>query len=422
MGVLAHEARHRRRRLRWGLLALLCVLPRASSAASPPVADAPTPDTIDALDRVSEGALIDAALRHPEFEAREQATREQAGATRLEVRRWSNPQVEYTREQLMTPTAQGEDYLTIAQTFDISGRRSLRTRAAERRIAATEHDLDAQRAELVARVRTAYAHTLHAQERERVCVQWQVYLGEAVELARVRAEGGEGSRLDVLRIEQEIERVEGELVLIRDARLAGWTQLRALALDESLPREPSELEGPLAPAERSEGALDMPELRKLEVEVEASQRDLQAARRLWVPSLLLGLGYKGVQALPQHLHGFTATIGLTLPVADFGRADRRRAEATLARRRSDLALTRERLEVEHEGLETRIDALGIASHESSEVVELARTAFAAGEIDTIELLDVYDAWQVGEGNALEQALTGRLAAIELDRLEGKREP
>lgn len=373
-------------------------------------------------DVVTEAALVDAALRNPDLVDRQDASVDHAAADRLAVRRWPNPQVQYTREQIMTPSPQGEDYVVVSQSFDLSGHRLLRSKAAEQRIAATEQDMVAERAGLVAQLRGAYARTLHAQERERVCEQWHVYLSESVEVTRARVEGGEDSRLDVLRVEQELERAATELLLIHDERLAGWTELRSLALDEQLPIEPSELEGPLAPEASEPGELDAPELRALELEAAAAERELEAARRLWVPGLFLGLGYKGVEAIPRRLDGFVASVGITLPVFDFGRADRRRAEAALARNRADLAWTRQRLEVAREGLALRLDALAPKADDADELVELARTAYVAGEIDTIELLDTYEAWMEGELAELDQALAARLARIDLDRLEGRIEP
>lgn len=371
---------------------------------------------------VTEAELIDAALRTPGLVAQQQAEVDLSAADRLAARRWPNPQVQYTREQLVTPTAQGEDYLTVSQTFDISGHRLLRSEAASRRIEATEEVMAADRAALIAELRRAYAVTLHAQERERVCTQWHAYLEESVGIARARRGGGEDSRFDVLRVEQELEQAATQLELVHDDRLAGWTELRTLALEAGLPVQPSKLAGPLAPEASDAGELDVPELRALEIEAAAADRELDAARRVWVPGLTLSLGYKGVQMLPQRANGFVASIGLTIPLFDFGRADRRRAEASLARTRAQLTWTRERLETEREGLDARLATFSPAPSGPSELVEVARVAYVGGEIETVELLDTYRAWMDGETADLDRALAARLARVELDRLEGRGEP
>jgi cobalt-zinc-cadmium efflux system outer membrane protein len=371
---------------------------------------------------VTEAELIDAALRTPSLVERQQAEVDLAGADRLAVRRWPNPQVQYAREQIVSPRAQGEDYLTVSQTFDISGHRMLRGEAATQRIEATKQEMAVDRAALVADLRQAYARTLHAQARERVCTQWHAYLEESVAIARARVGGGEDSRFDVLRVEQELEQATTQLELIQDDRMAGWTELRALALDTSLPIQPSELAGPLAPEAREAGELDVPELRALELEAAAADRELDAARRVWVPGLTLSLGYKGVQAVPQRSDGFVASVGFAIPLFDFGRADRRRTQAELARTRAELTWTRERLETEREGLDARLKAFSPSPEGPSELVEVARVAYIGGEIDTVELLDTYRAWMDGETSDLDRALAARLASIELDRLEGRVEP
>ncbi len=381
--------------------------------------------TASTLTLVTEAELIDAALRAPGFVERQQAEVDLSTADRLAARRRSNPQVQYTREQIVTPTAQGEDYLVVSQTFDIAGHRALRSQAATRRIEATEQTMEGERAALVTELRRTYARTLYAQECERVCMQWYAYLEQSAEVVRARASGGEDSRFDMLRVEQELERGETQLELIRDERLAGWTELRTLALAASLPVSPSEIAGPLAPEVKTAGEIDVPELRALEIEAAAAERDLEAARRVWVPGLTLSLGYKGVQAVPQRADGFVASVGLTIPLVDFGRADRRRAEAALAHTRARSTWTRERLEIEREGLDARLASYSpdlSNPSDPSELVEVAQVAYMGGEIGTIELLDTYRAWMDGETADLDRALAARLVQIELDRLEGRVQP
>ena len=218
---------------------------------------------------------------------------------------------------------------------------------------------------MVVQLRRAYASTLYAQERERLCEQWQANLVEALELARTRAGEGRAARLEVLRLEQELEQVEVELEveleLVHDDRLAEWTELRTLALAAELPVEPPQLAGPLAPAPQGDQPLALPELRALELEVGAANLERDAARRVWVPGLTLIMGYKGVQMLPGRGNGFVAGFALIIPLVDVGRGDRLRAEAQLARARAESSWMYARVEVAHEGLDARVDALTLDS-------------------------------------------------------------
>ena len=54
---------------------------------------------------------------------------------------WPNPELSYAREQTDGgPSASKEDYLSVSQTVDFSGRRRLERRAAGRRVGRTVQD------------------------------------------------------------------------------------------------------------------------------------------------------------------------------------------------------------------------------------------------------------------------------------------
>jgi outer membrane protein TolC len=131
------------------------------------------------------------------------------------------------------------------------------------------------------------------------------------------------------------------------------------------------------------------------------------------------MGYKGVQMLPGRGNGFVAGFALIIPLVDVGRGDRLRAEAQLARARAESSWTHARVEVAHEGLDARVDALTLDDDDASAIVELAEDAYRADEIEVGVLIDAQRAWLDGETAELDLALRARLARVELDRLEGR---
>ena len=77
-----------------------------------------------------------------------------------------NPIAAYAREQTFgSDEATAEDYAWVLQRLDLSGRRGLRTEAAQRRVEATEDDVRSARRTLGAEIRVRFYDVLQRQRR-----------------------------------------------------------------------------------------------------------------------------------------------------------------------------------------------------------------------------------------------------------------
>jgi hypothetical protein len=96
-------------------------------------------------------------------------------------RRWPNPTLDYTRES----AGETEQFLTLSQSFDFSGRRLLRRRAAELRVEATQQEVAGQQLDLARIVRSEFSRAASQQELVRALTEWSNKIGAAAERRRV---------------------------------------------------------------------------------------------------------------------------------------------------------------------------------------------------------------------------------------------
>ena len=100
--------------------------------------------------RLTESEAVASALRNPALVDLRAGWTGEATAEGLERTSWSDPSFSYTREQLLGTEPIGEDYASISQTFDVSGRRRLARRASRHRQDAAGHRADAAAADIAA--------------------------------------------------------------------------------------------------------------------------------------------------------------------------------------------------------------------------------------------------------------------------------
>jgi cobalt-zinc-cadmium efflux system outer membrane protein len=407
------------------LFGALCGVVLAPVHAATPAAD---PVSTAAPAALTEEEVIERALGNPAFEELLAGRKDDARADVTLAGRWPNPSIQYTREQLLGGTPAGEDYVTVSQQFDISGNRLLRRRAARQRVEAQEHRNHVAQADLVARVRLAYAQTLYAQERLAVLQRWRERVEQAVSATAARASAGDVSRLDEARIRQELRILNARIATSEGSRRRAWADLRAAMADEKR-GDPARLAGPLlpaaAPSTDDESLAQAPGLRALDSELSAAQQDRRASRRRWLPPVQLSFGYKGIDEGAGRQTGFTAGASIALPLGNRGQAQRRQAEARTAQVRGETTLERARLEARQSELRKRHDVLTAGlngDRVDEELPSLAELAYRGGELGVVGLLDAYRGAYEAQNATLDLALEIRIAHVELDRLHGRTAP
>ncbi|TPV93989.1 MAG: TolC family protein [Myxococcales bacterium FL481] len=404
----------------------------APSASSSVTAQTPAPTATDPAQGLTEAEAVARAVGDPVLGQLRAGLEAEAEADGLRRTTRPNPTLQYTREQLVGRTSTGEDYLTLAQTVDLSGRRARYRRAASaRRQAATEraHRVNV---DVATRTRHRYYELLAAQLRHVTLSQWQERVAAGLDAVRRREAAGDAATYDRLRLQRERTRVVALVEQANATRHAAWAALAVLmgpgaASPEGAGTPP--LRGELLPPVNdrftvaARDPLDTPEFRAVEAEAMALAWERSAAARGWIPRPNLGAGYKGVgQSNGIRAHGFMATVGLPLPIFDRQRAAKARAsaQASSLSARSQLALRHRLAEVA--ALQQQVTRLARAAAnlerenaEQTRMLVAAESSYRGGEIGVIELLDAYRSGAEAELLALELALAARVAEIELRR-------
>ena len=337
-------------------------------------------------------------------------------------RRWLNPAFEYTRED----AGEAEQFLTLSQSFDFSGRRGLRQRAAELRVEATQQDVASQQLELARLVRSEFSRAANQQELVRALADWSRRIASAAETAARLQAGGEVSGYDRRRLERERIGAEARLTAERGAlvaaqrRLAGLLGVEHLGDVTLLRPEPPDI-----PAETELNARieQRPDFLAIARRIEATTLERQAAERWRVPLFDLTAGTKRIDSESGTIIG----AGIILPLFNRNRGELLRANAELAMLTAQRTLLLARARGEVSGLAAEAGELRNASRlfreqalpTSQQLTRIAEAAYRAGEVGILELLDAYRTALDAEIEAAELEQRARQAEIELARALGE---
>lgn len=165
-----------------------------------------------------------------------------------------------------------------------------------------------------------------------------------------------------------------------------------------------------------------PRVESLEAASQASGTEARAARRRWVPDVVLFAGYRAVTGAGAET-GHGIALGLTIPLTFFdqgqGEAARAGAEQAFARASVDL-LKRESTSLTKasalklQTLEGSVADLDRAVTEAATLQTKAATLYAAGEVAITELLDAFravEATRLARIDLAEEIARARLARM-----------
>ncbi len=336
-------------------------------------------------------------------------------------RLWPNPTLDYTRES----AGDAEQFLTLSQSFDFTGRRTLRRRAGELRVEATQQEIAGQQLDLGRVVRSEFSRAANQQELVRALTQWSKTIGAAAETAARLQAGGEVSGYDRRRLERERIGAEARLAAERGALVAAQRRLAGLLGAEHL--DGVTLQRPVPPeippdTELSARIEQRPDVAAIAKRIEAAHLDRQAAQRWRVPLFELTGGMKNTETAS----GATLGAGVSLPIFDRNQGELLRANAELAilHAQRTLLVTRARGEVG--GLAAEARELRNAARlfrdqalpTSERLTATAEAAYRAGEVGILELLDAYRTAVDAEVEAAKLEQRAREAEIELTRALG----
>lgn len=398
--------------------ALLVSVPCSGQGGDPPP---PSVSLAEALQLFRAHSL---ELRAARADFRAAAGRASQGAA------YPNPAVSLFREDL---SRGADDYsettYSLGQTLEWPGRTLARSRAADRASEAARLGYRSDSLRLALEVRRTYLATAEAERRVEVLEEVAAVFREAVEDGAARREEGDISGYELRRLKLERARLERSLAAARIERDAARRELAARILpgSDTVALASRGLPEGRPPEVEREGALGAslrrPSVAAARSAAEAAAAEASVARLGRIPDLELTGGYK-TQA--DDFDGAVLGVSLSLPLFDrkggtveAAEADRRAAAARLGLRerqaRNDAlrALDRYR-SVRRRSRTTGEELLA----PSEELLEIARTAYGAGEMELVELLDGADAYRDARIAALELRSELWLAYYELERAMG----
>lgn len=333
--------------------ALATVLLGLLSSIGPALGEAPVPrlsldDTIQLAERENP------TLQAKRFEL------EGARANEITASLRPNPTAAYTAEKFGTTTTSLEHTVTLGQTIETGGKRGRRMESARLATQVTAYDLADVRRQVLFVVKKAFTDVLVAQGALELAEENLKTLAELERIQHFRAERGDISELELLRIQVQKFTFQRDAADARQAVQAAKIALRAVVAPERLP-ETFEVEGKL---EFRDLPLNVPELHRRALERRPDVLEAAAAQRKARADVNLARANAWWDVTPQieykrtdgneHTVGF----GLSIPIRVF---DRNQGE--IARTQAEV----KRLDAQREAVlaqvvsqvDTAISALGV---------------------------------------------------------------
>lgn len=355
----------------------------------------------------------------------------EAAGLAVQAAAFQNPAVTATHEPLTGDAGSySESYLNLSQRFELPGERGARVEAADRRRDAALAALRADSVRLVFGAKRAFVEAWRASERLSVTERVAATFREAARSAEERYGAGDLSLYEARRIGVERARYE---TLLGDAAIDLGQSERALALlvapDADAPRLSAALPATAGPPAMAADVLESlsvqgrAELAAARAEVEAAEAAARLARAERVPDITATAGFKRQS---DDRRGAFLGLSVPLPVFDRNGGAVQAADAGVRAARERLALVRRQLENDvrraadaYETLLRRAQLLGPGVvAEAADLLEIARVAYDAGEMDLVELLDAAEA--LHEARTAEARLRADLwiAYFDLERALG----
>ncbi len=351
----------------------------------------------------------------------------------LAAKAYPNPQLSYMREQTFGSFGTAEDYLSIAQIFDLGNRRGLYGEAGDARARAARREGESSRLLIAADARLRFYETLYRQARAVALEAWLVRIEDALAIVTRREQRGDAAKYDRRRLERERTVATGRVKMERAALERARAGLQALLatgagggrLDVTGTLLPDS--DPAALPSLRAASRARPDLLGLDLRIEAAAREQTAASRWWAPDLRLEGGWKGVDLGRQgRTDGFLLAASLSLPFWDQWAGLSRMAEGQARATRGRRALLEGELLGTVDGARAEAAGLRHAAAEfreqatviSADLVRIASAGYEGGELGLLELLDAYRGAADDALTALDMELAARRARIELDRLTG----
>src|ERR1700738_1216413 len=297
------------------MLALLAIilLPVPARAEAPASAGIPGA-TLEEVLAIARRLSPDLAARALDTEAA-QARVDIAGSLADPTLRITSDEIDRT-----SGPRQNKMFFTIEQEFPLWGKRDLKRAQASADVSRTKADARITEAELIEKVKVAFAQYYQADQAIRTTEDLHRVVHDMARVAEDRYAQGRGSQQEVYKAEVEITRLSTELVRLEAKRRSAAARLNALLarpIDAPLAR-PVKLralpsDAALAPdALMQRARAGNPSLAGRDAQIAAAGAGKQLADKNWYPDVMLKAG--AIDRTGNGPNGYLAEIGLRVPL------------------------------------------------------------------------------------------------------------
>jgi len=312
------------------------------------------------------------------------------------------------------------------QDVELGGRRSSRIDVARAEITSSIAEADDVLRRAQREVAAAFFRGLQAQERLALLAGAERIAEDTLEAARRRHESGDVALLDVNVARAAAARARSDVHGARSHLAASLAELRVLLGFSS--EEQVRLDGKISTPRRFdledllEKAVERPDVRALQSELDAANAGLRLGQALSWPELGLGAVYQREEGQDFLL----GAVRLSLPVFDRGEGVRAEARARAGRLTQELDARRRAVRIEVRAAfeiydqqraaveELERDALGVVEENET----LSKESYDVGQISLIELLLVRRQMLEIRSDHLSRLLDAAIASADLEASAG----
>ncbi|MDT8409242.1 MAG: TolC family protein [Wenzhouxiangellaceae bacterium] len=377
---------------------------------------------------MTEAEAVRLGLAQDDVAASLQARRGIAAGNAAAAGRWDNPEIEFSEENVDLDGGSSEERdFWIRQRLNIAGVHGLRRDAAARQQQAQNVRTAFSEHEIAAEIRLHFYEALAADAETKVIEGWHSRLAELSRAVSSRVAAGDASRYDQSRLEGELAMLRGELLTA-----AARAESAHDHLFSRIGSEATSIKGDLLPpsADRTRGSGvvdDHPLLRAMDIEAAGERISARAeSRRKW-PELTLGFGRRWVSEPGFNTNGHLVMVGLEIPIFDRGTGKAQAHESRAQQLTAERALSEARLASDLRAIQRTLEArrqaaLALRNFDvaaSDSLASIAESAYSAGEIGVMELIDAHRTELAARREFVSRSLAARQAFIELQLQTGQ---
>ena len=320
--------------------------------------------------------------------------------------------------------AEYQGLVTAAGEIDTSGRLRATIRRNQALLEAAQSGTEVARRNLVAALNETYLNLGLASLKKRAAEENLRVAVDFENLTKLLAEGGEIPPIDAVRAEVQTAARRDELAQAELAEQQAADSLRVfIGYDYSRPVSVTDLLMDVpAPTEIEQLTTNntgnvRPEIAQIEAQQQAAQEDIKIAKAERRPQLtyILDGGFISDSLLPKPIYktlGVRATIGVTIPLFDFGISKSKETQARIqAESLEQTKLFTQRMlaqefraaELQARSARDRIRLIGESIKNAEKVVEVSLLRYRAGEAQITEVTDA-QTQLINQRTALYQAI------------------